>query len=738
MAWSRPGRRRISVPPQYQQRHDLLPPGAALGHPPVPAASQAAAYRVSPDGAPWQAARPVAARPRQGGTSRAVANRTHRHRYQVRPWLVLMAVTVTGLTGHLIPAVRGLAWLAPVLAAVILLRAWRRHRSHDHRAYAAACVTAAAAWLMIVLRYGPSSGPGRFALLGVVVPGMFPLAWLWWQHHQTRPHEVTPQREAGSDPVIAAYAQNFAAPGRRGEGTWLTGPTGIKAGRVYLVNLTPGKHTPEDIVRLLPAVSSALAPLGIVRSQLVLEPMPGESVDEPGPDNLARLTVLERRSNPQREIHEFTGSTLQPDTGLFADGPYPDGQMAMARLYKVNENGQPIRTASGLYVGAQGSGKSRLLEHKTLEHMHSGLFLVWFLDGMGGSSMPGLLDHVDWPAIHPDEWVRVLKAAARLRVFRTRRQTTRRQGHWPATPEEPFIQIMIDEAHRVLRIPECVRLVKMLLQEAEKTGIGLDLATHVPLMAELGDQSGTGGAHVIRALAKDGNVAVFRTGDEWTKTVTVGSWEVDPRALPQRPGMHYLAAASLRQAPVRAIRAADPDAWARRAPQLELPAAEARAADGDTGDYYGRRDRFAAYDTDMTETDLDVSDLNAQVDAMLGPPGGIRPAATGPPAAPGGPTAMSLCLDVLRRHGRIKRKALIDQIRADGHGYSESAIAQALRALATTGAVTNKGGEHGEWLLTSPEALDTPAEPAVPGLADVTVLHPGETRPAEPEEEAER
>ena len=709
MAWEARGQRPADVP-RYQPQPGL-PLGAVPGQP--------AAWQVSADGAPWQGARLVAARPRRGEMRRAVANRTHRHRYQLRPWLVLAATAVAGLAAHLVPAARGSAWLAAVPAAAVAWALWRRHRSRDQRAYAVACVTAVAGWLIVVVRYGPVDGPGRFALLGLVVPGMFPLSWLWWQHHQTGPRRAPPQ-PAEADPVIVAFEENFAAPGRRGEGTWLTGPARIKFARVYTVNLTPGKHTPEEIVRLLPAISSALAPLGIVRSQLVLEPMPGESVDEPGPDHLARLTVLDRRRNPQRQIHEFTGSTLDRGTGLFADGPYPDGQMAMARLYKVNEHGQPIRTASGLYVGAQGSGKSRLLEHKILEHMHSGIFLVWFIDGMGGSSMPGLLDHVDWPAIHPDEWVRVLKAAARLRVFRTRRQTTRREGHWAATEEEPFVQIVIDEAHRVLRIPDCVRLVKMLLQEAEKTGIGVDLATHVPLMAELGDQSGASGSHVIRALAKDGNIAVFRTGDEWTKTVTVGSWEVDPRSLPQRPGMHYLAASSLRQAPVRAIRAADPDAWARRAQSLRLSAAEARAADGDTGDYQHRWDRFAAYDTDMGEADLDVSDINAQVDAMLGPPAVGRATGAGTPAAPGGPTAMSLAMAVLRRHRRIKRRTLIEEIRAAGHDYSESAIAQALRALATTGAVTNKGGEHGEWLLTSPGTKDDGAEHRI---AEDTVLH---------------
>jgi hypothetical protein len=613
--------------------------------------------------------------------------------------MVLGTVAACGFVAHLIPAARGIAWATAIPGVVLAARAWIRAKHRDHRVYAITCVVTGAAWTAVVTWWGFTAGPGRMALLAVAVPGIFPLSWLWWQYQRVRPRKRDrPAADEQPDPVIAAYAENFAGRGRRGEGTWLTGPATIPAGRVYTVNLTPGRHTPEELIRNLPAISSALAPLGIVRSQLVLEPMPGDGDGEAGPDHLARLTVLERRS-PHKDIQEFTGSTLVSATGLFADGPYPDGEMAMARLYKTDEHGEPIRTASGLYVGAQGSGKSRLLEHKALEHMLSGIFLVWFIDGMGGSSMPGLLDHVDWPAVHPDEWVRVLKAAARLRVHRTRKQTARREGVWHASPDEPFIQVIIDEAHRVLRNPDCVRLVKMLLQEAEKTGIGVDLVTQVPLMTELGDQSGTSGAHVIRGLAKDGNVAVFRTGDEWTKTVTVGTWEADPRTLPQRPGMHYLAGAATRQVPVRAIRAASPDAWARRAPVLRLAADEARACDGDTGDYQQRWDRFGVHVADPGDGRVDTGDINAQVAAMLGAPA-TGPAATGAPPVPGGRTAMSLCLEVLRSHGRLKRKQIINEIRAVGHDYSESAVAQALRALATTGAITNKGGEHGEWTLT--------------------------------------
>lgn len=661
-------------------------------------------------GAPGRYVRATPTRPRSAEVQRLVAARTHKHRHQVRPWLVLAGVTTGGVAAHLFPGLRDYSWLDIVPAAVLAIRAGQKHRQHRaHLAYALACIIAGAVWLAIVTTWGPASGPGRFALLAVVIPGIFPLGWLWWQYHQTRPRKRDEQpADNGPDPLIETYAENFGGRGRRGEGTWLTGPKQTAAGPVYSVHLTPGRHTPEDLIRQLPAISSALAPLGIIRSQLVLEPMPGDEDGEAGPDNLARLTVLDRDRSPQKEIQEFTGSTLVSDTGLFADGPYPDGEMAMARLYKVDEHGEPIRTASGLYVGAQGSGKTRLIEHKSLEHMMSGIFLVWFLDGQSGSSMPGLLDHVDWAAITPDEWEKVLTAAARLRIYRSRKQAARRLGWWPATPEEPFIQIQIDEAHRVLNRPNCVRLVKMLLQEAEKTGIGVDVVTQIPLMTELGDQSGASGAHVIRGLAKDGNVAMFRTDDEWTRTVTMGTWEADPRLLPKRPGMHFLSGATDRQAPVRAIRAADPAAWARSAPSLRLSADEARACDGDSGDYTRRWDRFADHIAAAADGRVDTDDINAQVAAMLGQQ--VSGSVIGAPLTPGGRTAMSLCLEILREHGRLKRKQLIEEIRATGNDYSESAVAQALKALAKAGAITNKGGDHGEWTVI--ESRDEAAEPS--------------------------
>src|SRR6266404_3017359 len=100
-----------------------------------------------------------------------------------------------------------------------------------------------------------------------------------------------------------------------------------------------------------------------------------------------------------------------------------------------------------------------------------------------------------------------------------------------------------------------------------------------------------------------------------------------------------------------AIRAADPDAWARRAPQLQLPADEARACDGDTGDYRDRWTRFEDHFARVESGQVDAGDINAQLDAILGIHN-VTPESTGAPAQQGGRTAMSLCLEILRDHGR--------------------------------------------------------------------------------------
>lgn len=628
-------------------------------------------------------------------TVRMFRNVTHRDRHQLRPWLLLTALALAGLAGHVLPAGPVLAPAAGAgWAATRLHRAVRKDAARPR--YAALCIIAAVVWLGWAAAAGPHSLAAPALVLGWVA-----LSVGWWGHHLRWTRWGSAQVAAVFNlpaAVMLAWEQNVIAHHHAAAGTVIGNPQRIPGGHTFDIELIPGKQIPETLIGLRPQVSSGLAPLGISRQQVFMEAGLGTTPDEPGLDHRVRLLVLDRKNNVVNTIQEFTGPTLNVPTGLFTSGPYPDGTTAYGRLYKVDEHGRPMRSASGLWVGDQGSGKSRGVEHKILEHMLSGFSLVWFLDGMGGNSMPHLLDGVDDFGLTLYHWRRILRNALKLRSIRTRRQAANRLGCFYATHDDPFVQIIIDEAHKVLADPVCARAVKALLQEGEKVGIGVDLVTQVPLQAELGDQSGTGTGHVIRALVKNGNIAVFKTGSSWTGQVTVGHWSVNPEMLPQDPpGMHYLyaAGANSRQLFVRKIRVADPAGWAADALTLavHLHQLDVHFIDGTDGDY-SRRGQFKAEQLRKPDTEnLSHADLAEEIAAVTGEAGpAALQAAKDAPAGAVPVTAQGACMALISEGGPVKRADIPKRLSEKGLDYSKSSLDQALRVLAEAGVLQSNAG----------------------------------------------
>ena len=317
----------------------------------------------------------------------------------------------------------------------------------------------------------------------------------------------------------------------------------------------------------------------------------------------------------------------------------------------------------------------------------SGIFKVFLLDGQGGASIPALTDHVDWPALRPEEWTRCLRAVARLMIARTRLIAGLRKNCWSAELG-PFVQVPIEEAHKVLRVPVNVRIVKAILQEGEKAGIGADPVTQFPSQVELGGNSGTTGANVIRSLASSGNVVLFRTGDESSKGMAVGSVEVNPRQLAQVPGLCHPLGASMRLAPARAIRVADPASWAAKAPQVEFSDLDLKALGAD---YTTRWERFAEHDAERGADTLDLATLEAELALITGEEApSLAPAASEARAVQR--TAISACWEIIRERGSVKRADLIKDL----GDYTPSSVDTALRALEGTGKV-RKGADHGVW-----------------------------------------
>ena len=618
---------------------------------------------------------------------RVTAWRTgHRHRHQLVPWPILPLLPFLALIGSRGHAATGVIVVSAVAAAFILRVTWPRP-------YPAVCAILAAAWTSWASWKGLR---GDYAMPALIA-GWAILSLPWWNSHRIRhqhEHPEGPPPPLTPDQLLTRLRERICGSGQRLAGAIVTEDGQMKGGRAFLFSLVPGRQNFGHVQSAATDIASAAE---VPRVRVVAEPAPGDVQGEDGPANLARVIVLDAQ-NAHREIHEFTGMTLDYRTGLFQVGPYPDMEQAPARLYKADEDGNAMRAASGLTSGAPGSGKSRYVEHKLVEHLMSGLFKVFFLDGQGGASIPGLLDHADWAALRLSEWQLTLRAAIRLMIARTRQQSSRRIPCWYGNTDEPFVQIIVEEAQKPLRDPMIMRMVKSILQEGEKVGIGIDLVTQFPSQVELGANSGAAGANVIRSMASAGNVVLFRTGDDSSKSMAVGSVEVNPRLLPQRPGMCHPLGASMRLAPARAIRVADPAAWAARAPVTTFSDLDLAALGGD---YATRAERFAEHDAMPDAVSLDMEGLNAELALITGEQvPSLAPAAAQDRKE--AQTAPSAVMGIIRERGSVKRGELLAEL-----DYSPSAIDTALKSLANQGGIRNSS--HGVWQLALRAVPETAA-----------------------------
>jgi hypothetical protein len=688
-------------------------------------------HTVSTVGAPYIPAAPpqtppqTPPEPRRSGPPR-LADRTHRHRYQIRPWLVLF-LPVGMVASHLIPK------NGPTVAVAVLgglaawkgLRAFRRATVPAHRVYAALCTAAAAGWVLYAARFGvldasmdghppflhphAPAGPGRWTLL-TFLAGWAPLAWLWWEQHRVRARPEPAPEPAAVHPFINEWNLRVQPVFH-----WrLTDPEDVLAGAAFKCRLLPGQAI-EDAEQARRKIASLL---GISRKRLLFETLPGDEPGDTEDESLIRLLLAEPQ-NPQHEERPWQGPTHDPSTGTYRHGVYPDGARVVARLYQT-ERGRPIRACNSLHSGVVGSGKSRGVALKVLEHLQSGLFVVWFADGQGGVSIPELMDPAidacDWPCSTREERMRMLRAAYKVMLARARKQSTKvwydshgnkrvGLGHWEATPEEPFIQIIIDEAQEDLRDPHAVKLVKALERMGNKVGMGVDLLTQVPLLVELGGASGDGGAQVLRGMAKAGNVLVYRAEDSTTGMVTITQGvKVDPQALPAVPGMCYLIGHSLRTAPCRTYYVSEDNLgqWLRQTPKVTLDGFSARAAGEDYATRFERRDEHVDGVGDLEDLDLELA-------IVLGE---RIPGQDAPGMALEKLTIKQEIFNIVKAAGGpIKREQIITGLAERHVKASTSSVNQALTWWCERGHLESVAGQHGYYDLINREGEEQPAGP---------------------------
>ncbi|HEY3263313.1 MAG TPA: hypothetical protein VGJ95_24075 [Pseudonocardiaceae bacterium] len=582
-----------------------------------------------------------------------------RYRRQLAPVLLILGAWLAGAVLHRVHnGPRLVLVLGGLAAASVLLPAVRRRLDRAaERLYAGACLAALTGWLTVVA----ASGVGR-PMPALLWLGGCALAAPWWWHHRVR---TTPAVATGD--VLEIWRERVAAPGRALPGARLLEVEEVRNGWAATIQLTPGEKSTEQAVAATALVCSAFnQPIGSV----VIEP----TAD--GVASRARLLVLRR--NPLHDIQRWPGPQLDLGTGIAPVGVYADGELAYFRFFKPGSG-----AVHALVSGTTGSGKSRFLELLLAEARHSGLITSWIIDPQNGQSLPRWIDHVDWAAIGHDEAIRLLHAAravmyarsahlARVEYIDRKGRTVRGIDHFDPTPELPLLQVVVDEAHVLLKDPTAVEIIEDIGKMGRKTGIGVVLVTPVPSVQELG------GSLPIRTMVSSGNVVVFRCDNLSGQMAFSGALPVSPAKLPREfpnglpaDGLGYLLGASSRTAPMRAYLVDDPYHWATTGQPAQLAAVDVAAA----GDAYASRN-------DHVDEPVTIPSPRTE---------------SPPPAAGSAATAVDAVLTLLAEVGELDRGRAIKDT-----GYSPRQITNAFAALVEDGRVVKTG--HGRYTLAGADS----------------------------------
>jgi hypothetical protein len=437
----------------------------------------------------------------------------YRFRHHLIPFWWLLAVISAGLITHEAHAAKLGLIIGLGTAAAIVLLTRHLHGFTRHASEAMALLTAL--WVPAL------------ALAGFVkpLPPVLLACWLcvlvpWVKHYRVRP-EAVPEQPAPGDVDIW---DRLAAKNK-----WVGHLDGCES--------LPGGGRQWGI-----ALNGAETHIG----QVVAEPRRiaaawGKSITEAyaeaSPDGIesrGRLTIL--KQNTLEKAREWDGGGIDPEVGMAVVGRFPDGQPVHER-YFIRRNG--VRHT--VVAGADGSGKTGMLDLGLCMSATSGIIAPVILDPQEGQALPAWKDHVPY-ACGVDECMVYLRGLHAGMLSRSRdlgRLTWRtpdgdeRTGMGffdPFMTGLPIIEITLDEAPALLTDPkygtEALWLLADTGKRGRKVGFRLRIAVQVPSLTELG-----GNAQALRSMLVGGNVFCGRTGDK----VSGGMIGIaaDPSGLPK-------------------------------------------------------------------------------------------------------------------------------------------------------------------------------------------------------------
>jgi len=513
-------------------------------------------------------------------------------------------------------------------------------------------------------------GPWAIPAPGFLVVGAVAAQMAWWWHRRPRPQPPGQDEQPDDDGEVDVdvidqriypWVTRVSTTGGDGQppgalpGSELHNvrnlPDGNLGWEALIQMLRGGTHMTGDAVAATDRIASAYdVPVGQVVEGLTSQ---------------ARLLMLTR--NVMRDVQRFTGPTYNPETGAFRFGMHADSSDALYRLHTPGSG-----ACHGLVAGTTGAGKSGLVNQLCAEIRHSGNMVLCLADPEDGGSVP------DWQDEGPHIFAgtlpkirRMLQGVEREMNSRARRRSRRawvdhkgrkRRGHdhFDPTRAEPLIQVVIDEAPRVLEDAECARVVAQIGKRGRKFGVGVHLIVQVPSLAELGNDL------TIRSMVSSTNIIIFRTSDRLSKQMgATTDLPIDPASLPAQwpdgsatAGLGYLATVGARLSQLRANYVEDPFHWATTGDPC--PLAEGREL------------------RDVYDDEEDNEQAQAQAAAA-----GIAPAPEGTRARI---TALLLARGVPVRLGVIAHEL----------GISKPCASNQLKRMRATGEVNDAG--HGAWV----------------------------------------
>lgn len=366
-------------------------------------------------------------------------------------------------------------------------------------------------------------GDTRLDWVGVLVWAGYAIPW--WRHQRTRStREEEAAAEVSGTEIVQWWADTAAAMGGAWPESRLSGVRAIEDGVTTEVVLPPAKLTTTDAVRAAERIASGR---GSSVSQTLIEPTTSRAA------NRFQLTLLDR--SQADAVHHWPGPQLDPATGLAAAGPYADRGLALARFWQPGSG--PVHW---MVSGSTGSGKSYFLNWMLLESKHSGLIASWVADPKGGQSLPAWRHAAHRFEDTPEGILGMLrdaKAELDARASRLSRlewadadgRVWTGKDHFDPTPEDPILEITIDEAQDILEPgSEALRLVEHIARKGRSVGVRLVLATQMPSVDQLG------GSMTLRGQVVAGCVAALRTAENVTKHMVLPpSFPVNPFDIPR-------------------------------------------------------------------------------------------------------------------------------------------------------------------------------------------------------------